>query len=76
MQFFEATINVPPIGVIFGNQYMMEKVLSCSVIFRKNLLHYLTLVLITSSLNSCVCDIVDIKFVFLLGETSPNSFEM
>ena len=45
---FVTTMNLAPIGVlcIFGNQYIMEKVLSCSVILRSHFLQYLMLFLI------------------------------
>ena len=34
------------------------------------------LVSISSSLDFCVCEYVDLEFLFLFGETSANSLEM
>ena len=54
--------------------YIMERVLSCSVVLRSNFWQYLMLVSISSSLEFCVYEYFDVEFLFLFGETSPNSF--
>ena len=78
LQFFEATMNLAPIGAlhIFGNQYIMGIVLSCSVILRSILLQYLVLVSINSSLDFCVCKYGDVEFLLLFEVTSVNIFKM
>ena len=71
-------MNLALIGVlfIFGNQYIMRRVLSCSVILRSNVLQYLMLVSKRSFLDLCFCEYIHVEFVvFLLGETSVNSLE-
>ena len=70
-------MNLAPIGVwyIFGEQYIMERVLSCSVILSSHFSQYLTSLLVIFSLNFCACEYVDVDF-FLSGETSANSLEM
>ena len=77
-QTFKATLNLVPIAVscVFGNQYIMGKVLSCSVILKSNFLQYLIIVSIIFSLEYCVFDYVDDNFLFLFGETSANSLDM
>ena len=67
-------MNLAPIGVlyIFGNQYIMGRVLSCSVILRSNVLQYLMLVSLSSSLDFSVCE-YDFEFLFLFVGTSANS---
>ena len=64
-QFFKATMNLPPTGVlcIFGNQYIMGRVLSWSVILRRNILQYLMLVLVIFSLDFSV-EYVGIESLF------------
>ena len=57
----------------FGTQYIMGRVLSCSVILMSRFLQYLMLVSISFSLEFCVCEYVNVKFIFILGETSANS---
>ena len=63
LQFFKATMNLPPTGVlcIFGNQYIMGRVLSWSVILRKNILQYLMLVLVIFSLDFSVGEYVAVE---------------
>ena len=76
LQLFEAIMNLASMDVlcIFGNQYIMGRVLSCSVILRPNFLQYFMLVLMILSLDSCVCEYVE--FLFLFGDTSANTLEM
>ena len=50
-------------------QYIMGRALSCSVILNSNFLHYLMLVLVSSSFDFRVCEYVDVEFLFLFGET-------
>ena len=77
LQIFEATMNLAPIIAlsVFGNQYIMGRVLSCSVILRSNFLRHLMLVLI-SSLDFSGCEYIDVEFLFLFGEISTNCLEM
>ena len=59
LQVFDAAVNLAPIVVlcIFGSQYIMRRVLNCSVILRSNL------VLLISSLDFVVCEYLeDIDF--------------
>ena len=63
LQLFEAAMNLAPIDVfcIFGKQ---------------NFLKYLMLVVISSSLDFCVYEYVDVEFLFLFGKTYGNNLEM
>ena len=81
LQFFEVTINLASIGVfgvfgIYGNQYSMGRVFSCPVISWSKFWQYLMLVSLSFSLDFCVCEYVDVEFLFLFDGTSAISLEM
>ena len=65
---FWSNIVFEPIGVlcIFGNQYIMGRVLSCPVILRSNFFQHLMLVSTSSFLDFCVCWYVDFYLEKLL----------
>ena len=71
-------MNLTPTGALclFGNQYIMGRVLSCLVILTSSFLQYLMLVSISSFFDFCVCKYVCVEFLFLFRETSVNSLEM
>ena len=71
VQFFEVIGNL----CIFGNQYIVGKVSSWSVILRTTFLQYLIKVPISYFLDFCICEYVDVD-VFLFGETAANNIEM
>ena len=59
---------------IFGNQYIMGIVFSCS--FKVAFFAVFMSVSIISFLHFCVCKYGDADYLFLFGESSINSLEM
>ena len=66
LQFFEENMTPGPIAVlcIFDSQCIIGRVLPCSVTLDSKFLLDLMLVLIISSLYSCVCEYVEVEFLF------------